>query len=331
MRPYVRPLVVTFSAFGLACLFSYAAILLTEPAKEASDTPGTPLFGRTPNRHARLTLDAAKVMSEPDGTTAGLTEAEKKIRLRSGMSFCGEGLPTRSDTPDSEDLKHIEAFKKACNEAFGGDPRKLMALAEFYQNGIGTRKDETEATRIHWIGAEKGDAECQFVFGRELMEGVGVKKDAAAGIAWLRKAADQKLAAAEYLLHKTYAAGAEVPADLSESRKWLLRAAEHGHPDARADLAEEILHANAGTSSSSPSSSPTLSTPSSSSSSEGWHLPPGLAPLQSGIRPPKHPRIAPENKKPRRACIIFSLGNGYGSLGWLDVSAVRVGLDLPTN
>jgi hypothetical protein len=243
MRPYARPLIVTFSAFGLACLFSYLAIVLTEPAKEARDTTGTPLFGSTPNRHARLTYDAAKAMSAPEGTTAGLTEAEKKIRLRSGMSFCGEGLPTRSDTPDSEDLKHIEAFKKACNEAFGGDPRKLMALADFYQKGIGTRKDETEATRIHWIGAEKGDAECQFVFGRELMEGVGVKKDTAAGITWLRKAADQKLAAAEYLLHKTYAAGAEVPADLSESRKWLLLAAEHGHPDARADLAEEILHA----------------------------------------------------------------------------------------
>ena len=32
MRPYVRPLVVTFSAFALACLFSYAAIALTEPS-----------------------------------------------------------------------------------------------------------------------------------------------------------------------------------------------------------------------------------------------------------------------------------------------------------
>jgi hypothetical protein len=112
MRPYARPLIVTFSAFGLACLFSYLAIVLTEPAKEARDTTGTPLFGSTPNRHARLTYDAAKAMSAPEGTTAGLTEAEKKIRLRSDMSFCGEGLPTRSDTPDSEDLKHIEAFKK---------------------------------------------------------------------------------------------------------------------------------------------------------------------------------------------------------------------------
>jgi TPR repeat protein len=243
MRPYVRPLVVTFSALGLACLFSYAAILLTEPAEEAKNKPSAPPFGSNPNRHARLNHAAAKEIREADGTTAEPTEAEKQIRQRSGMPFCGEGLRTRSDTRDSADVKNIEAFKNACNDAFGGDPRKLMALAEFYQKGIGTQKDEMEATRIHWIGAEKGDAECQFVFGRELMEGTGVKKDTAAGIAWLRKAADQKLAAAEYLLHKTYAAGTEVPADLSESRKWLLRAAEHGHPDARADLAEEILHA----------------------------------------------------------------------------------------
>jgi hypothetical protein len=103
MRPYVRPLVVIFAALGLAYLFSYASLLLTEPAKGARNTPGNPIFGGTPNRQTRLTQAATKVITEPDGTTAALTEAEKKIRQRSGMSFCGEGLRTRSDTRDNAD------------------------------------------------------------------------------------------------------------------------------------------------------------------------------------------------------------------------------------
>ena len=66
--------------------------------------------------------------------------------------------------PNAEELKDIEAFNKACNESFGGDPRKLVALANFYLMGIGTEKNEAEATRIYGIGAEKGDAECMAKF-----------------------------------------------------------------------------------------------------------------------------------------------------------------------
>ncbi len=193
MRPYVRPLVVTSSAFGLACLFSYLAILLTEPSS-----------------------------ARPSGKVAGGTKAavEQKPELSPEASFAQAKL-----------------------EAAGGDPEKLLALANHYLIGIGTVRDQAEAARLHKLGAEKGDAFCQSCYGRDLLYGIGVKKDVAAGIIWLRKAADQNQCDAEYALHMLYEDDEDIKADLPEARKWLQRAAEHGHHGAWADLAEVIINA----------------------------------------------------------------------------------------
>jgi TPR repeat protein len=193
MRPYVRPLIVTSSAFGLACLFSYLAILLTEPS---------------PNR--------------PIGKAVA------------GANSAAEQNP---------ELSPEAAFAQAKLEAAGGDPEKLLALANCYLIGYGTERDEAAAARLHKLGAEKGDAFCQSCYGRDLLYSVGVKKDVAAGIIWLRKAADQNQCDAEYALHMLYEEDEDIKADHAEARKWLLRAAEHGHHGARADLAEEIINA----------------------------------------------------------------------------------------
>ena len=191
MRPYVRPLVVTFSAFSLACLFSYAAVALTE------STPSRPV-------------------SESAETHGIATTATPEVKAA--------------------------AFAKAKLAASGGEPAKLMALANFYLLGLGTDKDEKEGARLHKMGAEKGDAFCQSLYGRDLLLSVGVKKDVPEAIIWLRKAADQKQPDAEYALHQLYDEGTDVKADPVAARQWLLRAAEHGHHDARATLAAEILN-----------------------------------------------------------------------------------------
>jgi len=242
MRPYFRPLIVVTSALALASLFSYAAIEFTEPEKKTKKNPDLPFSDGLRTIRVQHGVEETKKTAGSGQTADTRAAPGSKAHEPSGILFCGEGkMINHQGLPDAEELKNIEAFNKACHEAFGGDPRKLMALAGFYHMGIGTEKNEAEAARIHSIGAEKGDAECQFLFGFEIMLGVGVKKDPAAGLAWVRKAADQKLPEAEYLLHQTYAEGAEVATDKTEARKWLMRAAEHGHHDARADLAEEIL------------------------------------------------------------------------------------------
>lgn len=145
--------------------------------------------------------------------------------------------------PTNPPDKATAAFQEAKSAAAGGDPAKLVALANFYLLGIGTEKDENEAARLHRLGAEKGDAFCQSCIGRDLLLGLGVKKDVAAALTWLRRSADQQQPDAEYALHQLYDEGTEVAANPAEAHSWLLRAAEHGHHDARADLAEEILQA----------------------------------------------------------------------------------------
>jgi TPR repeat protein len=241
MRHYYRPLIVVFSALALASLFSYAAVKLTEPAPKQADK-GVGICGGVEQLSIYFqTVSMTKKVADPKQTEPTLTEREMESRRSTGIPFCGEGKMAYPSAPSSEEIKNVKAFKNARNEAFDGDPRKLMALAYFHLMGIGTEKNEAEAARIYAIGAKKGDAECQFAFGCELLQGLGVKKDPAAGLAWLRKAADQKQPNAEYLLHQTYAEGKVVALDNSEARKWLLLAAEHGHHDARADLAEEIL------------------------------------------------------------------------------------------
>jgi TPR repeat protein len=189
-RPYLRPLIVTFSALALASAFSFAAIELTEPAPR--DDQG-----------------------EPQNKIAGESE--------------------------SLEATAAETFVKAKLDAAGGDPRKLMALANCYLYGIGTAKDEIEAARLHRMGAEKKEPLLVYLYGCDLRFAIGVKKDVASGLRMIREAADKGLPEAEYAMHEILDEGEDLPADHAEARQWLVKAAEHGHHDARADLAEEIL------------------------------------------------------------------------------------------
>lgn len=189
-RPYLRPLIVTFSALALASLFSFAAIELTEP-----------------------------------------TPREDQGEVRNKIADDSKGF----------EAKAVETFVKAKLDAASGDPRKLMTLANCYLYGIGTDKDEIEAARLHRTGAEKKDPLLIYLYGCDLRFAIGVKKDVASGIKMIREAADKGLPEAEYAMHEILDEGDDLPADPVEARQWLLKAAEHGHYDARADLAVEIL------------------------------------------------------------------------------------------
>ena len=70
MRPtYVRPLVVTFTAFGLACLFSYAAIALTEPdsARPATKADAAEEVSAERSTEAKAAAAFAKIKREAAG------------------------------------------------------------------------------------------------------------------------------------------------------------------------------------------------------------------------------------------------------------------------
>ena len=193
MRPYLRPLIVTFCALGLACAISYAALTLTEPD------------------HARPATKAAESVKET--------------------------------VEPSREAKAAAAFAKAKLEAAGGDPRKVTTLANCYLYGIGTEKNQVEATRLHRSAAEKKHPFAMYMYGSALRLGIGIQKDVAAGVAMIRAAAETGLPEAEYEMYELLTVGVDIKADHAAARKWQLIAAEHGYHSARADLAEEIINA----------------------------------------------------------------------------------------
>ena len=182
---------------------------------------------------ASLFSYAAIAFTEPEPK-----QPDKRFGIGGGVEHVATSLPL------SPEGKAAEAFARAKAEAAGGAPEKLMALATMHLLGIGTEPSEAEAVRLHQLGAEKGHARSQYMFGRELIMGMGVKKDPAAGLAWIRKATTQQNEEAEYYLHTAYRDGVGVKKDEATAREWLLKAAEHGQHDARVDIAEEILISN---------------------------------------------------------------------------------------
>jgi len=117
MRPYVRPLIVTFSALGLATLFSYVAVTMTEP------TPKQPLKkvaalmkcggGEYLHVHFEDTPQGMRMTAphSPD------VPHDHSIGVPPGTFFCDEGRAWSHLRPDPKELKRIAEAEKAAAEA----------------------------------------------------------------------------------------------------------------------------------------------------------------------------------------------------------------------
>ncbi len=204
MRSYVRPLIVTFSSFALASLFSYAAIALTEPTlqpKTITEAAG------------------AKTPSKPDSipaTRQGDAEAAHEAELR-------------------------KLFYEASAKAEAGNPDAMLEIAGAYLVGLGTPIDRAAAAKWLRLSAEKGHTQAQFSYGQALLRGEIRHKDIPEAIRWFRLSAEKKNADAELSLAQMYRNGIGVTADEKESLRWLKLSATHGHPVAQSDYAFAIL------------------------------------------------------------------------------------------
>ena len=82
------------------------------------------------------------------------------------------------------------------------------------------------------VGAEGGNAVCQYQVGYMYYEGRGVDVDYAQALAWIEKAAAQDDPNAVGQLGMMYVAGKGVTPSLCRSREYFERAIELGHPEA---------------------------------------------------------------------------------------------------
>jgi TPR repeat protein len=128
---------------------------------------------------------------------------------------------------------NTQAVNRLRNAAEQGNPSAQFNLGYAYYQGQGVKKDYAQA--IYWYrkAAKQGHAAAQCNLGCAYSQGQGVIKDYAQAIYWYRKAAKQGQANAQFNLGLAYADGEGVKKDKSEAFVWFRNAAERGHADAQ--------------------------------------------------------------------------------------------------
>ncbi len=109
-------------------------------------------------------------------------------------------------------------------------------LAERYEQGLGTKRDDQEAWLWYRKAAEQGNRASQYNLAVMYSRGRGVSKSESEAASWFQKAAEQGHTAAQYELAMLYFRGKGVAKSDSLGMVWLEKAASQGYPDAQKEL-----------------------------------------------------------------------------------------------
>jgi len=176
MRPYVRPLIVTFTALALAGLFSYAATELTEPAGRVATAEADKGAGQAAAESPEAKAKAAFLQAKK------AAESGEPAKLLSLATFHLLGLGTEQSEAEAARLHRLAAEKghAGCQFMFG---RELIM-------GIGVKKDPVAG--LAWVrkAAAQQDPEAEYFLHAAYRDGDGVKKDEETARTWLLKAAE---------------------------------------------------------------------------------------------------------------------------------------------
>lgn len=221
MRPYVRPLIVCFSAFALASLFSYAAIELTEPAsKETPQAVAEPSDEDTEAGQQKLFAEIS--------TKAAGGDVEAMLDL--GLAYSvGMGTP----------IDRVATVKWISLAATKGNERAQYVYGQILQRGQFATKDAKEAVRWFRLAAAQGNADAELSLAEAYRQGEGVESNEQEFLRWLKRAADQghPIAQGEYGMH-IY--DPEMADRWEEAATWFRKAARQGNTEAMFNLG--LLH-----------------------------------------------------------------------------------------
>jgi TPR repeat protein len=176
MRPYVRPLIVTFSAIGLACVISYVALALTEPdpARPATKAAEPVEAAAEPSREAKAAVAFAKAKQAAAGG-----DPQKLLAL---SNFYLYGIGTEKSEIEGARLHRAAAEKKY--------PRALYLYGSDLCLGIGVKKDMAAGIALIRQAADHGFPEAEYKMHELLAAGEEIKADPAEARKWLLLAAE---------------------------------------------------------------------------------------------------------------------------------------------
>ena len=101
-----------------------------------------------------------------------------------------------------------------------------------YENGYGVMEDVTEAVKLYFSAAEKGDPTAQSNMGVVYEYGIGVEKDYKEAIKWYRKAIENGSSHGMTNIGRMYEEGKGGRKSYIIAMDWYQKAAEHGYSEA---------------------------------------------------------------------------------------------------
>ncbi len=148
-------------------------------------------------------------------------------------SLAQQTAPAPSGQADSQQaVTPAQAFALVTENAQKGDPRAMLTLGAFYEQGVGVPRNYIFAMQWYQKAADAGLAEGQYNLGVCYEIGMGNAGDLKKAVQFFEKAADQGLTPAMHKLASMYFSGTGVSQSNSRGLAWLNKASESGDPDA---------------------------------------------------------------------------------------------------
>jgi uncharacterized protein len=128
---------------------------------------------------------------------------------------------------------YLSALNLALPKAQLGDASAQTLVAELMNNGLGVRRNPTDATFWYEQAAKAGDANAQYKYALMLLTGENVKQDKNAAATMMRKAADGGNREAQFNIAQVLVAEHPGEKGLKEALPYYEKAALQGVPDAQ--------------------------------------------------------------------------------------------------
>jgi len=198
----------------------------------------------------------------------------RRAAIRWGVLGLGVLLPALADTAAGLAAFKMKNYDLAYREwkasAEAGQAEAEFDLGVLYAQGLGVRRDLTEASNWYGKSAKQGNAEAEFALGQlysrgwgvprdeadalrwfdlansvesdgpptdwALVEGYGMPRDPKQAAYWYQLAADQGHAEAQFNLGRLYSSGQGVKHDREQAARWTSASATQGYAPAMADL-----------------------------------------------------------------------------------------------
>ena len=141
----------------------------------------------------------------------------------------------------SQDKNLQERFKYLVEKADNGDLESMLVVADCYNKGLYTEKDDQKSHMYYKKAADKGHPKSTFMVAIDYLNGIGTAKNKKEGLKYLNLASSYGVANAQYLLGSLYQAG-QVSMFFKEANamQHFEMAAKQGHGKAQIELANLI-------------------------------------------------------------------------------------------